>query len=54
MEITDWLSGAWKRVLPTGHLPKSPAGLKEGDRVLLSSDQDLKAGVQVRQKAAEP
>jgi HlyD family secretion protein len=29
-------------------------GLKEGDRVLLSSDQDLKAGVQVRQKAAEP
>ncbi len=30
------------------------AGLKEGDRVLLSSDQDLKAGVQVRQKAAEP
>ena len=30
------------------------SGLKEGDRVLLSSDQDVKAGVQVRQKAAEP
>ncbi len=29
-------------------------GLSEGDRVLLSSDQDVKAGVQVRQKAAGP